>query len=140
MIALALTPTIAATTESSRYQAIVQEIAYGTPIDPSVANTTTTLYNIRNVTTLYNAELKDVADNSSIVLVSGTNFTCTGAKTFTYTGLNNTKTYWGTIYYETVDLTSAAILGLIAVLPILWVIIVLAFGVVAIKIQLGEIA
>ena len=138
VLGLALAPSVATFATSAEYQEVTQEIAYGSPIDPAVANTTTTLYTIYNVSTTYRAELKQASDNVSIVLVSETNFTCTAAKTFTYAELDNTETYWGTIYYDTIDLTSSAVLALVPLAPLLYVVTVIAIGMVAIKVQLGN--
>lgn len=138
VLALALTPSVASFVEDARYSLVTHPIAFDDPIDPATSNDTAVTYTIRNVSTTYRAVMKDTAANASITLVSAVNFTCTAAKTFTFSALDAAKDYWGTIYYETYELTPDVVLALNPIVPILWVVSVLAIGVTAVVYQLRK--
>jgi hypothetical protein len=134
VIALALTPAVASFVEDGRYSLVTDEY---NALVPAVANTTTTEYNIRNVTSTIRITVLDQSDNSTVASTEYT-FVVTAVRTITFDGLTSGEEYWVHVTYETVELTPATVLALNTIIPILWIVIVIAVGVVAIKIQLGK--
>lgn len=138
IIGLALTPAVASFTTDAKYQA-VQDIK---AIAPLTANSTVLTYQARNDSTTYGyfSITLDPANMYSQTNVDvTTNITYTvSSKTLAFkTGvLDDGETYDATIDYYTDDLSSAAVLALVALAPLLWVVILLAVGIVAIYEQL----
>lgn len=139
VVALALTPAVASFTNDAQYQA-VQDVK---TIVSSVSNSTSALtYNARNdsVTYGYMTITLDQANMYGVTTVYvPTNITYTEATKvvlFKVGVFDTAKTYVCTINYYTDDLTSAATLALVALAPLMWVILILAIGIVAIYEQL----
>ena len=137
ILGLALAPNVATFATSAEYQETIQAIAYGSPLDPSSSNVTVPTYESRISGTAL-AVIYQVSDNASVTTPTDYNVTVTGVDEITWTGLLNTETYWGTITYETNALTSSAVLALVPLAPLLYVVTVIAIGMVAIKVQLGK--
>ena len=140
ILALALTPAVASFATDSKYQA-VQEVK---TIAPLVANSTTLTYDARNDSATYQYFRITLNDTSAYGLTTvevATNITYTvSSKLLTFKDgvLDNGKIYNATINYDTDDLTSTAIVALIGIVPLIWVVVILAVGIVAIKLQIGK--
>jgi hypothetical protein len=134
VLALALTPAVASFVEEGRYSLVTED---DHAVVPAVANTTTTEYNIRNVTSTIRISVYDDADDT---LVDSGDYTyvVTAVRTITFDGLTSGEEYTVVITYQTIELTPDTVLALNTIIPILWIVIVLAVGIVAIKFQLGK--
>lgn len=141
ILALALTPTLAGFVGDSAYQPYTEQktIVSGT------SNSTSALTNnARNdsLTYAYFVITLDQANMYGVTTVDvTTNITYTESTkviAFDVGVFDKTKTYVCTITYFTDDYTSAASLALIAIVPIMWVVIILAVGIVAISHQLKQ--
>jgi hypothetical protein len=139
VLAMALTPAIGSFTIDAQYQPVqdVKTIVSGT------SNSTSALtYHARNDSATYGYFIitLDQANEYGVTTVNvATNITyTTGTKVVLFkTGVfDKTKTYICTINYFTLDLTDAASLALIVIVPLLWVVIILAIGIIAIYEQL----
>ena len=142
-IALALTPTLQTTAIDSQYSSFTDIAA----ITPSVANTTTLTHPARNASTnalndgywtvLLNAT--NWGGQTTITFASG-NLTLTAASTLTFNDkcLNKTVVYLATITYQWLS-ASSAIQGLVLLVPLLWIILIIACVVVIAykKLKLG---
>lgn len=135
VIGVALTPSVASFAADALYQETTQTIAYGSPIDPSSSNVTTPTYDARINGTCV-AVLKDVTTNTTQTVVTDYNVTANAVDEITWSGLDNTETYWGTVTYETDDLTSTAVTALVPLASLMYVVVVLAIGMAAIYMQL----
>jgi len=139
ILALALTPTLAAFVGDSAYQPYTEEKT----IVASVSNSTSALtYTARNdsLTYAYFVITLDQANEYGVTTVDvATNITYTVATkiiAFDEGVFDTAETYVCTITYFTNALTSAANSALIAIVPIIWVVIILAVGMVAIRHQI----
>lgn len=138
VIGLALTPSVASFATDALYQETTQTIAYGSPLDPGTSNVTVPTYDSRiNGTAV--AVLYQVSDNTTVTTPSDYNVTVTAVDAITWTGLDNGEDYWGTITYETDELTSTAVTALVPLSSLLYVVVVLAVGIAAIYLQIGKI-
>lgn len=136
IVGLALTPSVASFTTDATYQETITLIPFGSPIQSTsggVAIAPDTNYTIRNVTATIHLTLYNAADNAT---VTGFTFVVTDSKQITISDLGDTQDYWGSITYQTSELTSAASLALVGIIPLAWVVLILAIGIVAIRFQL----
>jgi len=133
VIALALTPAIIAETTRAQYGHLWTDTV---DIDPSASNTTTLLHG-------------PIWNNSAymVLTLNGTVYTEAGAinytvatigsysagATLTWEGLDNTKVYNGTCVYRT--LLSAMQVGLLALAPLFWVVLIIAFAVAVVMVE-----
>lgn len=139
VIALAITPAVGSFSVDATYTYAYQE----NTLVPAVSNTTTVSYNIRETDEAYVTIVALNVTDSNNTVTSYT-YAASGAKTILITGIITDKgaaghSYYLLITYQTVDLTPAVNLALIALAPLIWVIMVLAIGVAAIYLQLKKI-
>lgn len=138
IVGLALTPAVASFTIDATYQNSYEEKL----LTPSSSNTTTVTYNIRDTDEAYVTivALNQTSANETIASTEYS-YTVSGAKTILITDIVSDKGSAGHVYYllityQTIDLTDAVIIALAPIVSLLWVVIVLAVGVVAIYEQL----
>jgi hypothetical protein len=137
ILALALTPVIGSSMVDSEYQHYTECLH----LVPASSNTTSALtYNIRGASETY-VTIMAWDNDASNATVTGYTFVAATAKTITVTGIVPTgasagRDFWLWITYSTIDLTNAATLALVALVPLLWAVAVLAIGIVAIAYQL----
>jgi hypothetical protein len=141
VLGLALTPSVGSFTTDAGY---TQTTEYK-EIQPLVANSTTLTYDARNDSTTYayfTISLNDTtADTGLTTLDEANNMTYTeSTKTVTFTSgvLDDGKVYNATISYYTEDLTNDVVLVLLPIAPILWIVAVIAVGIVAITVILRK--
>ena len=128
ILGLALAPSVAAFAESAQYQMVSEDYI---SLVPGTSNVTATTYNIRNVTSTITVEVLDKTDNSTVD--SGDySYVVTAAKAITFDGLEDGEDYWVNVDYQTIDLSSAAVLALLPLAVLLWVVAILAVGIIAI--------
>jgi hypothetical protein len=139
VIGLALTPSVASFTTSGAYT----EYQEYKEIEPLVANSTTLTYDARNDSTTYEyftITLNDTtADTGLTTIDSANNITytvATKALAFVSGVLDDGKVYNASITYYTDDLTNSVVLVLLPIVPLLWVVSVIAVGVVMITVLL----
>lgn len=145
VLALALTPAVASFVTDAGYS---QTTEYKL-IDADVSNSTSALtYDARNDSDTYAyfsiiivaGGTAEISEYGSATIEVATNMTYTESTkiiTFDETGLfDPTKTYNMSITYSTVDLTSAVVTALLPIVPILWVVAVLAVGIITITVLL----
>lgn len=138
IVGLALTPAVASFIIDATYQNSYEEKL----LTPSSSNTTTVTYNIRDTDEAYMTivALNQTSANKTIASTEYS-YTVSGAKTILITNIVSDKGSAGHVYYllityQTIDLTDAVIIALAPIVSLLWVVIVLAVGVVAIYEQL----
>lgn len=137
VIGLALTPSVASFATDALYQETTQTIAYGSPLDPGTSNVTTPTYDAR-INGTATAVLYQVSDNATVTSPADYNVTANAVDEITWSGLDNGEDYWGTVTYETDELTSTAVTALVPLSSLLYVVVVLAVGIGAIYLQLGK--
>jgi hypothetical protein len=136
VLGLALTPAVGSFTVDASYTSY-QEVTH---LVPASSNTTTVTYNIRDSDEAYVSIIAWDNDDSNAT-VTGYTYVASGAKTIAITGIVPTggsadRDFWLWITYSTIDLTSAPVLALVVIAPLLWVVLILAIGIVAIYKQL----
>lgn len=140
VLALALTPAVASSVTDAGY---VPNTEYAL-IDADVSNSTSALtYDARNDSATYAyfdivivaGGTGTVSEYGSAVIEVATNITYTEATKiieFKSGVFDETKTYNMSITYHTEGLTSSAVLALLPIVPILWVVAILATGILTI--------
>ena len=136
VLGLALTPAVGSFTVDAKYSTYTEV----THLVPSVSNTTTVTYNIRDADEAYVTIIAWDNDAANATVTAYT-YAASGAKTIAITGIVDTggaagRDFWLWITYSTVDLTSAPVLALVVLAPLMWVVLILAIGIVAIYEQL----
>lgn len=148
VLALALTPSVASFVTDANY---TQYTDYKL-ITAGTSNSTTTTYTARNDSATYAYFTVTIVAGGTgeeseygSTTIHYTNFTYTvSSKTLAFTGVgaagpfDEAKTYNMSIAYYTVDLTSDVVIALLPIVPILWVVAVLAVGVTTVVILLKK--
>ena len=146
VLALALTPSVASFATSAGYTQVTEY----QEIDAGVSNSTEALtYVARNDSATYEyftiaivaGGTGTVSEYGSAVIDVTSNITYTEATQiidFASGVFDNTKTYNMSLTYWTEDLTNAVVLALIPIVPILWIVGVLAVGVTTVSILLKK--
>lgn len=134
VIGLALTPSVASFGTDALYQETIQTIAFGAEETASSGNITlTTTYEVRTDGTITST----LYLNTTNATTTPTGYDVTGTKEITIYGMSPTDgDYWGTVTYETDDLTETAVTALAPLASLLYVVVVLAVGISAIYVQL----
>lgn len=141
VLALALTPAVASFTTDATYQSVVEYHL----IDADVSNSTSALaYAARNDSDTYEyftivivaGGTGTVSEYGSAVIDCSQNITYTEATQiidFDAGVFDKTKTYNMSITYLTDELTSDVVIALLPIVPILWIVAVLAVGVTTVN-------
>ena len=134
IIGLALTPSVASFGTAALYQPTIETIAYGSEETASGGNVTlTTTYDVYASGTITGT----LYLNTTNATVTPTGYDPTGAKEITIYGLSPADgDFWGTVTYDTDDLTDAAVTALVPLAPLMYIVVVLAVGIGAIYVQM----
>jgi hypothetical protein len=134
IVALACTPAISSFTTSSKYVSFTEAKA----ITPSSSNSTTLTYSARNDSyAQWTCILNATDKNGATSLVKDTDYTYPSDKTVLFSTLNKTVVYLATITYSYIA-ASSAMQSLVDLVPLFWVIGIIAVGIAAIYLQLRE--
>lgn len=136
ILALALTPLIGSSMTDAEYQNYTQ----CNHLVPASSNNTDVTYDIRDADEAF-VTIVAWDNDASNATVTGYTYAASDADTLAITGIVPTgaasgRDFWLWITYSTIDLTSAATLSLVTLVPLLWAVIILAIGAVAIAYQL----
>jgi hypothetical protein len=138
VISLAFTPSVASFVTDAEYTEYTDSLE----VVPATSNSTTTTYTARNDSSTYayfTITLNTTSAYGLTTIEEATNITYTVAtKTLTFKSgvLTSGTAYLVTVVYYTEDLTSTVVLALLPIVPILWVVAVLAVGVVMVTVLL----
>jgi hypothetical protein len=142
VVGLALTPTIGAFAVSANYTYAYQE----NTLVPHTSNVTSVSYNIRETDEVYVTIIAlNKTDSNTTIPSTDYSYTVTGAKAITIANIvsdagSSGHEYYLLITYQTIDLTSSVIVALTPLVPIFWVVVILAVGVTAIYVQLKKVS